>query len=77
MNFMLPCHEYKRPELKTKLDLEFMIDYYVHANFKLFQEKVISCCVDCKTKIVKNELPYIVFQVSRSDKGAKAERSGL
>lgn len=42
-----------------------MSKYYTYANFKSFQEELISCCIDCQTKFVKDELPHTVFQVFR------------
>lgn len=64
--------EYEKPELKTKLELEkLMSEYYTYANFKLFQEELISCCNNCETKIVRDEFPHTVLQVSESDKSAK------
>lgn len=66
------ANEYKRTELKTKLELErLMSEYYTHANFKLFQQELISCCIDCETQIVRDEFSHTVFQVSKSDKGAR------
>lgn len=65
--------KYERPELRTKLELEkFMSEYYTHVNFKLFQEELLSGCIDCETKIVSNGLPSMVFLVTESDKGARA-----
>lgn len=72
ISWILSWQGYERPELKTKLELErLMSEYYTHANFKLFQEELISCFIDCGAKIMRDEFPHKVFQVSESDKGAR------
>lgn len=64
-------NEYEQCELKTKLELEkVMSEYYTQANFKSFQE-LLSCWTDGETKIVRDELPHTIFQVSESDKAAR------
>lgn len=48
-----------------------MSEYYTHTNFKLFQEELMSCCIDYETKIVRDEDPHKVFQVSESEKSGR------
>lgn len=48
-----------------------MSEFYTHANFKLFQEELMACCIDCQTKIVRDDLTHTVFEVLESDKGAR------
>lgn len=34
-------------------------------------KQLVPCCIDCKTRIVRDEVAHIMFRLSKGDKGAK------